>query len=150
MDITKFKKWLSANGAEIIPETSQYEAVRFKGKEIGVLYTSGKVANDFTDEAIRCFRSRKKWSGKPINVGRNPNYKKEKAKIIERDGSNCFYCGNPLEDDITLEHLISLSSGGQNSLSNMVLAHEKCNQEANNMHLNEKVKLALGKEWKLK
>lgn len=32
-------------------------------------------------------------------------------------------------DDITVEHLIALSCGGKNDLSNMVLAHQKCNQE---------------------
>lgn len=46
-------------------------------------------------------------------------------------------------DDITVEHLIALSCGGKNDLSNMVLAHQKCNQEVRNLPISEKVKVAI-------
>jgi len=143
MNIDKFTKWLTQMGVEILPVTNQYEALRFKGREVGVLYKSGKVANSYTTEAIKCFKKKQKWNGKPINVGRKNTYRKEKSKLIERDGTDCFLCGKPLEDDITLEHLIALSSGGKNNLSNMVLMHEKCNQEVSNAPINEKVNLAI-------
>ena len=144
-DSEKFKNWLTARGVEIIPCTNEHEDVRFKGREIGVLYKSGKVANEYTLEAFRCFIENKRWDGKPVNTGRYRNYKNEKAKLLQRDGSDCFYCGKSMKDDISLEHLIALSSGGQNSLSNMVLCHEKCNQEVENKPISEKVKLAIKK-----
>ena len=72
MNIDKFTKWLTQMGVEVLPVTSQYEALRFKGREVGVLYKSGKVANPYTAEAIKCFKQKKKWNGKPINVGRKP------------------------------------------------------------------------------
>lgn len=150
MNIEKFKKWLTQMGVEVLPVTNQYEALRFKGREVGVYYKSGKVANSYTAEAIKCFRQKKKWNGKPINVGRKNTYRKEKAKLIERDGTDCFLCGKPLEEDITLEHLIALSSGGKNNLSNMVLMHEKCNQEVSNAPINEKVNLAITYRKELK
>lgn len=143
MNIDKFSKWLSKMGVEILPVTSQYEALRFKGRQVGVLYKSGKTSNNYTSEAIKCFEQNKKWNGKPVNVGRKPHYKKEKAMLIKRDGSDCFLCGKPLEDDVTLEHLIALSTGGKNSIGNMVLMHEDCNKEVDNIPISEKVKLAI-------
>lgn len=145
LDIEKFKKWLTDRGAEILPETNEYELLRFKGREVGVIYTSGKVNNDYTKHAISCFKQNRKWSGKPINVGRKNTYRKEKEALIKRDGRDCFYCDTPMEDDITLEHLIALSSGGKNTLANMVLCHEACNIEVNNKPVNEKVKIAINK-----
>lgn len=142
-DINKFSKWLTKMGAEILPNTNEYEALRFKGREVGVLYKSGKVSNNYTSEAIRCFHLNTKWNGRPVNVGRKPGYKKEKAQLLKRDGSNCFLCGKPLGDDITLEHLIALSCGGKNNLSNMVLMHEACNQEVDNIPISKKVEIAI-------
>lgn len=77
------------------------------------------------------------------NIGRKKDYAKEKKALIIRDGKACFYCGNLLESDVTVEHLISLVSGGTNTLANMVLAHEKCNNEAGNKTIVEKVNYAL-------
>lgn len=145
LNINNFKDWLILQGAEILPKTNEYELLRFKGKEVGVIYTSGKTSNKYTLNAVTCFLRKKKWDGKPVNVGRKPGYTKEKIKLLERDGSDCFYCGKPLEDDITLEHLQALVSGGKNILSNMVLTHEKCNHEAGILTIVEKVKLAINK-----
>jgi len=143
MNLTKFEKWLVSMGAEILPKTNEFEAIRFKGSKVGVLYKSGKVSNPYTEDAISCFKKNKKWNGKPVNVGRQNNYKKEKEKLIERDGTNCFLCGKPLLDDITLEHLIALSSGGKNNLSNMVLMHQSCNSEVSNIPINQKINIAI-------
>lgn len=147
-DIRRFKKWLIQRGAEILPPTNEYELLRFKGKEVGVVYTTGKTSNNYTNKAIVAWRTNKRWVGKPYKTGRKPSYRKEKIAIQKRDGSNCFYCNNPLEDDITLEHLISLVQGGKNTLGNMVLAHYKCNQEAGNLTVVEKVNLAISKRGK--
>jgi len=143
IDVDKFKHWLSDRGCEILPCTNEYEALRFSGKEIGVYYKSGKVSNQFTAKAVSCFIRNKAWDGKPINVGRNPSYRKEKIAILKRDGSNCFICNKPLGDDITLEHLDPLSKGGKNKLSNMVLAHDKCNRDLKNISLVDKIKIII-------
>lgn len=140
---SKFSIWLQQNGAEILPNTSQYEEIRFKGSEIGVKYKSGKYSNDYAKNAFYCYSNGKKWNGRPINVGRKNTYVKEKKEIIKRDGTACFYCGKLLNDDITLEHLIPLTAGGLNNLSNMVLAHENCNNKMNHKPLVEKVNYAL-------
>jgi hypothetical protein len=144
LDIEKFKNWLLTNGAEILPLTNIYEELRFKAKETGVIYKSGKTNSPFTSFAIQCYKKGKKWSyGRPLSTGRQSNYKKEKIQLLNRDGDRCFYCGERLYDDISLEHLISLAAGGKNTLGNMVLAHEKCNQEAGNLSVYQKVEMAI-------
>ena len=129
IDLDKFKKWLVLNGAEILPLTNEYEILRFQAKEIGVLYKSGKTNSEYTKNAIWCWRHNEQWDGKPIKTGRYQSYKKEKKLLLQRDGDNCFYCGEPMYDDISLEHLIPLSAGGKNTLGNMVLAHKQCNND---------------------
>lgn len=143
LNIDNFKEWLILQGAEILPPTNEYESLRFKGREVGVVYKSGKTSNNYTVHAMKCFMKKQTWSGKPVNVGRKPGYVKEKIKLLERDGSNCFYCGKSLDDDITVEHLQPLVTGGKNTLSNMVLAHEHCNQVAGILTIVEKVNLAI-------
>lgn len=140
---SKFETWLQQNGAEILPNTNQFEWIRFKGSETGVIYTSGKYSNEYAKNAFECYKKGRIWDGRPINHGRNNSYKSEKISILKRDGNACFYCGNLLEDDITLEHLISLVSGGPNTLANMVLAHEKCNNKMENKPLHKKVDYAI-------
>lgn len=46
----------------------------------------------------------------------------------------CIYCGKPIEDeDFTLEHLVPLSRGGTNDISNLYPAHKRCNKMKGNM-----------------
>lgn len=60
--------------------------------------------------------------------------------ILERDGPLCCWCKKPLlfgkrmdfgirepDDWATIEHLIPISRGGTNDLSNLALAHKLCN-----------------------
>jgi len=105
-----------------------------------VLYATGKTSGTYCNKAYLAFKTKKKW---PNNTVRKGSYLKENLALLERDGSNCFYCGHPLHDDVTLEHLIPLNSGGTNLLSNMVLAHKMCNHNAGNKTIHEKVLLAI-------
>lgn len=150
MKIEKFKRWLIARGCEILPTTNPYELIRFRGREVGIVYTTGKTNSPFAHNALMAYENNTKWDGAPISTGRHPGYKKEKAQLIERDGTDCFYCGKPLGEDITVEHLIALSCGGKNSLSNMVLAHEQCNRMVGNLPITEKVKVAIENRSQIK
>lgn len=141
--LKKFETYLRHHGCEILPVTNEHEAIRFRGKQVGVLYKSGGVSGSYVTEALIAFDKGLNWTGGPVSTGRRSNYKKEKAKLLERDGDNCFYCGKSLGDDITLEHLINLSAGGINTLANMVLAHEQCNFDTKTMTLAEKVNFAI-------
>lgn len=143
MNIDKFKKWLQQRGCEILPNTNEYEKLRFKGDSVGVIYKSGKFSGPYVTDSVLCFKKNKHWSGGAIKTGRKANYKKEKRAIIKRDGQACFCCGDLLGDDITLEHLIPLNQGGQNNLYNMVLMHEECNNKMSHLPIYKKVNLIL-------
>lgn len=149
MDIEKFKQWLINHGCDIQPPTNQYEKLRFKGSEVGVIYTTRRTSGKYADEALKAFQSNNAWNGGAIKTGRWNGYQKEKKQLIKRDGISCFYCGLEMGDDITVEHLLDLKYGGKNELSNMVLADSKCNYEVRNMNLAEKVKLAISNRSKL-
>lgn len=50
--------------------------------------------------------------------------------------NQCCWCGRPMQyekpekwDYETFEHLVPLSKGGTNEMSNLALAHRKCNSE---------------------
>lgn len=145
--INDFKEWLLENGAEIIPTTNQYEAVRYKGMNVGVLYTSGNVSGIAAQKTMQEFARRKQWSDRPNRFKRKDNRKKKLA-LIKRDGTKCFYCGKEMYDDVTLEHLIPLTSGGSNKLSNAVLAHSNCNNDVGHKSLNEKIEIAIRNRMK--
>ena len=141
----KFKNWLSHRGCQVEPGTNEFEMVRWKGAEVGILYTTGKTNSFYAQNAIACWKTGRDWNGGVIAVGRSNSYKKQKKQILKRDGDACFYCGLKLRDDITLEHLIDLSKGGKNKLANMVLAHNECNGAVNGMGLSDKIKWAINK-----
>jgi len=63
-----------------------------------------------------------------------------KAKIVARDGDRCFYCGLPMEDP-TIEHVLAISRGGKDSITNLVLAHQQCNEFVGAMGVLEKIKV---------
>jgi 5-methylcytosine-specific restriction endonuclease McrA len=54
------------------------------------------------------------------------------ADLIARDGTNCHWCGRPLErQDMTYEHLIPIKRGGQHTRANLVLSCLFDNQSRN-------------------
>jgi len=71
--------------------------------------------------------------------------RRKKDKRIEqlkrRDGVDCFYCGRPLLDDFTIEHLLSQADGGNDKFANLAIVHQKCNHAAAHLPIVEKVKL---------
>jgi hypothetical protein len=56
--------------------------------------------------------------------------KKDKIKLVkERDGFTCAICFKDFKtnSDVTLDHWIPRSAGGSEDVSNLRLAHKKCN-----------------------
>ena len=63
------------------------------------------------------------------------------TRILARDGHHCSLCDLPLDrsikngDDpfyITFDHVIPRSKGGTDTLDNLRLAHQVCNNERGN------------------
>lgn len=146
--LNTFKTNLQAAGAEILGPTNPYEKLRFRTLHgVGVIY-SGKRGETWNAEAIaaRDHLANGKGSLAPVVVrGRNRTDKATVSALLQRDGEDCFFCGASLAGDITIEHLVPISHGGPNHVSNFFLAHAPCNREAGHMSAPEKVKLAISK-----
>lgn len=57
--------------------------------------------------------------------------------VIERDGSTCRLCGEPVElDQVDLDHLVPVSLGGTNHADNLRVAHASCNRARGNRESN--------------
>ena len=145
--IKKFAKWLQQQGAELLPLKGEWELIRFKyNQQTGVLYCNakGRISfwNDFSEDAWNAYREGKSWNVKKIQKVNRINGSKLKASLAARDGRLCFYCNKLMQaDDMSIEHLLSRAAGGTNHMSNLVLAHPKCNQEAHNLPIIEKILL---------
>lgn len=146
--IQKFENWLRNKGCTILPTTNDYEAIRWKGIEVGVKYKSGKFNNSYGQSAWIAYKKNLSWAGGPISTKRQNGYLAQKKALLKRDGDFCFYCAKKLGDDITFEHLIELNQGGSNKISNGVLAHYDCNNNAYGLSLSEKIQYAVKQRLK--
>lgn len=137
-DIPAITEFLLRTGCEIIPITSSNELLRFKGKETGVIYTTGNTSGRYVQKMLECYISHTFWDGAPDSTKRRDN-KKYRVKLLKRDGDTCSCCGLPMGDDVTVEHWVALTAGGKNILSNMALMHFHCNSALGNKPLFEKI-----------
>lgn len=60
-------------------------------------------------------------------------------KLVSQYGGKCYLCHETFnsKSDITIDHLVPKSKGGTDSIDNLRLAHEKCNNAKNSMSLEE-------------
>jgi 5-methylcytosine-specific restriction endonuclease McrA len=57
-----------------------------------------------------------------------PNIEKiDRAYVFAREGGRCHICGKKIQNDITLDHLVPLSKGGDHTHANLRIAHRACN-----------------------
>lgn len=54
-------------------------------------------------------------------------HKSWRKTLFKMQRGLCHYCGKPMADDVTLDHVIPTSKGGEDCISNTVAAHEICN-----------------------
>lgn len=139
-------EFLETGGAEILPITNPYELARFTSANgVCVVYQNKKGALSYSNEhakvAVRRFMDGKPWNA----TVKHKRIQREsiEVKLLARDGNQCFYCREKFTDDnpATLEHLLSVTHGGNNNINNLALAHESCNQEAGNLSIVDKIKM---------
>lgn len=148
LKLKSFKKFLRERGAEVLVPTNDYEVLRIRnGDDTCVLYqkSNGRLTwNDDILKAYKAFTSNKPWRSKTKSVtGLNSQRKRPRIKaLLKRDGNECFFCLQPMPSkDITIEHLVPRTCGGGNHIANTVLAHGKCNSEAEHLSVMEKIKI---------
>lgn len=140
-----FEIFLEASGAEILAPTNPYEAVRFRANGvIGIVYQNkyGKLTY-CTEEAKKAFKRFIEGKGYSAN---DPKRRVRKNQVLntllQRDGSDCFYCGKEIPEGLeSVEHLLSINKGGSNHIANLVLSHKECNALAGHMDIVNKVNL---------
>lgn len=60
-----------------------------------------------------------------------PEYRQrlwQRRTLVSRDGTLCALCGEQMpSNDMTVDHIVPLSKGGADTITNMQLAHSRCN-----------------------
>lgn len=144
MKANEFGDWLSSVGAQVLEPTNAYEVMRFKAGDItSVIYRNkvgGVTHSGVSKEAWEAFNTGKSWRAAPATRRKRmtPNIRTLRA----RDGDLCFFCQKVVgQDNESVEHLVSITHGGTNHISNLLLAHKTCNAKAGNLSAMEKIKI---------
>lgn len=155
--VAAFAQWLTANGAEICQPTNPYEVIRYRAYTPGatkagthIVYAKDTGALTFAGVTRAHYEAFLRGDAIPGMFVSQLDAKPEKGKskgavtrqaLLERDGDECWFCGLPVGEDATIEHLVPKSAGGGNKLANYALAHAACNHKAADMPLVQKIEL---------
>lgn len=156
-DVQGFLAFVAEHGGEVSTPTNSYEVVRYRAywrgtntsavhivyaKENGLLTWCGGSLGHY-----RAFLAGEPMEElpkvpKPAKVDQPSTSKSQRTRnaLRERDGNGCWFCGKamtPFEE--TIEHLIPKSKGGRDTLANYALAHSKCNNDAADLPLVDKI-----------
>lgn len=139
-----FRDWLNARGAEILMIAGDYELLRFrtaKGVSIVTRRKSGEIAlHGESKEAWNSFLTNGVWrANRPVKRRQG---RIDIGTIRQRDGDDCFYCLEYVsEEAATEEHLVPITHGGPDHISNKFLAHKDCNQKVGHLSAPEKIQI---------
>lgn len=142
-----FEAWLLSGGAEKLASTNPYELVRWRDPVgVRVLYRNAKGRITANGDAAVCVSDY--LAGRPYpwrqrrGVALFYGQRRQLVEaVLDRDGDDCFFCGRPMGDDVTIEHLVPKNSGGPDHAANIVLAHRACNHAAGHLHVVGKIGL---------
>jgi hypothetical protein len=154
-DVQGFLAFVAAEGGEVCNPTNPYEVVRYRAywrgtkqaathivyaKENGLLtwmHGSKGHYRAFLDGA----QMDELPKPKPSKASKKAKGAVTRERLLARDGGDCWFCGTPMGDDCTIEHLIPKADGGRNTMANYALAHQRCNQMAADKPLVAKLSL---------
>ena len=142
----KIKNWVGNHGAEVMPNLAEWEFFRAKTNQ-GLFIIYRNKRNQYKPNDAELLRKITCWMKdcRNLNLGIITQRKKltgVRKALFKRDGNQCFYCGEGMRrDQMTIEHLLSLSHGGSNRIENLVLSHSICNANAGSLSLLQKIEL---------
>lgn len=145
----KFVAWLLEHGSAIKQSTNPFEVIRFIG--IGTECIVYCKANDTISnwgngaaEAYRAFLTGGSWRATPRGKRDSSKRTNTILSLAQRDGWNCVYCGVLTDiETASIEHLLSITHGGNSHLSNLSIACDDCNKLAGHLSVREKIELAI-------
>lgn len=142
-DIEAFKAWLSDQGAVLAEPTNEWELLRYKlAGATHIVWSKKNGALTWSPDAQRhqtAFRAGERIETvKRVGGIRRMQLVKE---LLRRDGRDCWLCGKPLGDDITVEHFLAVARGGTNNPANACLTHQSCNQKMADLPIVAKVRM---------
>jgi hypothetical protein len=149
--MSQFADYLRAQGISLLNSSDKnaYEVLRFQAMDkVSIIYKNKYGELTYTGDsldAMLAFCSGKRFVPKPPALN-GKQRKTKREQLVERDGTRCFYCGGEMCFEVglpasaSIEHLIGRARGGTEDLSNLVLAHAKCNGDIGDMDLVEKIK----------
>jgi hypothetical protein len=154
-DLEHFTVWLTDNGAEVLEPTSQWEILRvhtITGTHI--VHVNRHGVQKWPPSLLEIVSAYNRNVAMPLaatrRARRNSKLRQEFGALARRDGSDCFFCGEPVAPPdapvppdyaVTTEHLVCVAHGGPDHLSNKFLAHRKCNEFAGTLSAPEKIRL---------
>lgn len=113
-----------------------------KQKPVKVYNREGIFLSHCTVKRATKMVSRKKaeWRGhnQVTLLVTQEDMKRIRRQVISRDGCVCTYCGDQLEvSQVTVDHLIPETRGGEDSVENLVVACAPCNKDKANFTYEE-------------
>lgn len=113
----------------ILVLNSSYEPIHFTNWKRAVVLLFKEKAKLITKRIIRLVN----YVKLPFSYGRT-NYP-TRALIYKRDDHECQYCGS--RENLTIDHVIPRSKGGQDTWDNLVTCCSSCNHKKGNNLLKE-------------
>lgn len=100
-----------------------------------ICYSCGEV-NELTSTISISQRQIKSLPIKKITVNVRPNSKRE--SVYKRDNFKCLKCGS--KNNLTLDHILAKSKGGNNDVDNLQTLCFDCNQEKKTEFIDYRIK----------
>lgn len=107
-----------------------FVAVKIRLQDMGLIddqwqptgWDKRQYVSDSSAERVKRHREKRAAAGL---VRQQIIHPEQRARIYQRDGHKCIYCGN--EHDLTIDHLTPQSRGGDDSDQNLATACRACN-----------------------
>jgi hypothetical protein len=150
LDIITFKLWLQERGSEFYASTNPYEVLRFNTPSgVGLVFRNDKTAvsaaNAAAKIAIKAFYENGPW--RAVDATKRIYISPQRKAIMARDGDKCVYCERIFTEEFSprIEHVVPVTAGGPNHLSNLALACEDCDKAVGTKSAAEKIRFAVEK-----
>lgn len=142
--LLEFARWCVDQGCICESLTSDWEVLRINahGKKL-ILYKNAKDVLNWPFELLQAYKAfcrNDTYKGFVQKFSERRSSATLRKRILQRDGTKCFYCGEEMGDDVTLEHILAIKHGGVNRIENLACCHEQCNKDVGHLSISQKIK----------